>query len=271
MLSFKCRYESEGGVFLLKISMAHDRFTGPQCVSGNACCCLDGTSYCADGYQCECSNCPGESCSCSGCVAAGSGGTCIPNSPNCPRSQCSANQTCCGNGSGETGCCPLPNAVCTGINNECCRSGTVYDPVENHCAVPSNNATCNECIKAAGYLEDKGCEEGCVLAPPGLEQICEILVEFGACEWLLGPNFPLLVCSIYGSCSSGTCDCGYCSEFNFGRCLSFPNHCGSALSARGQPTNSSPPAGWRGKAFQPEVCFDGQCQSGSEGCCLTCL
>ncbi|KAL6069786.1 Keratin, ultra high-sulfur matrix protein [Balamuthia mandrillaris] len=45
------------------------------CPFPNACCCPDKQSCCGE-YKCECTGCPGPSCSCSSC---GSDGQCINN------------------------------------------------------------------------------------------------------------------------------------------------------------------------------------------------
>lgn len=170
--------------------------------------------------------------------------------------------------SNQPACCDLPDATCCGYDKTCCPAGNVCDPVAGSCVVPQNGTSCQTCLAAAKFLEGKGCDEGCDVLPPPGDVICELLVALGFCEWALSPNAPLLACSFIGKCYSGTCDCGYCTRYVYGRCLSFPNHCPASREPDHLSSSFLLPTL---SAYHPDVCWDGRCQPGNEGCCLTCL
>src|SRR5690554_625532 len=45
---------------------------GPACCSSReACCCPDQQHCCASGYECNCFECPGDNCVCTGCTESG--------------------------------------------------------------------------------------------------------------------------------------------------------------------------------------------------------
>lgn len=237
--------------------------SGPSCAIGaGACCCPDEQHACRAGTSCQCQgNCPGPNCTCTGCVK-GSSGSCVSNySPYCSAAVCGPEQTCCFSDANKPSCCALPNATCCGIDNKCCPEGTVCDPVASTCVKPNlSSPNCSSCLYVVGKLQSYGCDYACDFFPPPTNLVCEALEALGICSWVAG-NASLAVCSLAGYCNSGTCACGYCTRYVYGRCLSFPNACPSETKIAATATVIT----------KSGICIDGTCEPGYEGCCLTCL
>eukprot|EP01125_Pyxidicula_operculata_P017095 TRINITY_DN5951_c0_g1_i1.p1 TRINITY_DN5951_c0_g1~~TRINITY_DN5951_c0_g1_i1.p1 ORF type:complete len:219 (-),score=8.75 TRINITY_DN5951_c0_g1_i1:19-675(-) len=192
-------------------------------------------------------------------------------SPYCTskNNNCQSQQTCClDSTSNGTFCCDYPNATCCGINKSCCPNGSLCDPVKKSCVPYDNGETCTACVKVVAYLNESGCSAACELLPSPASEICDLIAELGICPeiigWLTNGVPPFDICSLIGLCSGGTCSCGYCTKYLYGRCLSVPNHCPSSN------TNKSDVKFVRTNS-KSKFCFDGTCKAGNEGCCLTCF
>lgn len=142
-------------------------------------------------------------------------------------------------------------------------SRPLYPPVDR----PAFNE-CSACLKVVGFVESKGCSASCDLLPPGISELCDVLMDLGVCQdivnWLDDGMTPQTICHKLSYCGGLDCWCGTCSPSRYGRCLSFPNHCPSSSS---KMTSSLP------QTSDTEVgpCLDGSCDSSSLGCCVTCV
>lgn len=197
----------------------------------------------------------------------------------CPDKYCRPGQTCCTLDDGRNGCCTYQNATCCGVGNQCCPWGYVCDPPRRTCAKFQGGKMCDLCLQVAEAIISKGCAAACASLPPPANAICLIP---GLCKHIenlfhLG-KAKELICASLGFCSSGTCACGYCTRFSYGRCLSFPNHC-PPKSPFGEfdviPLDEPSAIPQYDLDVNPEedveACFNGRCEPGREGCCLTCL
>jgi len=194
-------------------------------------------------------------------------------SPYCDSTHCSADQTCCTNDDGSASCCKFKNATCCGLGGTCCPHGDSCDPPTQQCVDFENTTYCSYCEMVVGYFIDYGCDAACGALPPPVDLICEGLVELGVCQdiidWIDKGLSDQAVCGIIGFCSSGTCNCGYCTKYVTGRCLSFPNHCPPSNPFKNGP--NLPIVKQKYKRDIGQVpCLDGECGSDSLGCCLTC-
>lgn len=191
-------------------------------------------------------------------------------SPYCDDSNCDIGQTCCVNNGTDIGCCPYANGTCCGIPGlGCCPAGKVCDPINRACWFPDNSTLCTSCLYWAQLILSElptFCNKGCAIVPPPFDVVCEFFVDVvGVC----GPNFiptsglAMSSCSLFQLCNSdqNPCSCGYCTVYTQGRCLGAPNLCPSTNSNR-------KPSQRKGKS---DICFDGECDTDSIGCCLTCL
>ncbi len=183
----------------------------------------------------------------------------IQDSPYCNNTLCADNETCCTTDTGLPLCCEHPNATCCGVGNACCPNGYLCDPVAGDCVQQQPSTTCSNCTSIVNWFVSEGCKAGCAdVADP---TICYFIEKLGLCEevvnWVLAGHSAEAVCSWLGYCSGGTCTCGYCTRYAYGRCLSFPNHC---------PANATEP-----ETKRVGVCWNGQCEHGHEGCCMTCF
>jgi len=194
--------------------------------------------------------------------------------PYCPSDNCDSEQTCCTMDDGSPGCCPLPNATCCGVFDMCCAQNYTCDPVKNDCVLSQNTTYCYGCKLAVEQMISSGCGAVCSVLPPPADAICELINELGICEeiieWTTQGLSPQSICTVIGLCSGGTCACGYCTRYVYGRCLSLPNHCPSSSSSS---TSSSDHISVEQMKMsrQTEICIAGQCTESTEGCCLTCF
>lgn len=204
----------------------------------------------------------------------------VSKGPYCNNNNCPNSDTCCTMDNGSPGCCAYLNATCCGVNNTCCPHGTICDPVEGTCVTSSPSEFCAGCEAFVGFVEDKGCDALCTALPPPLDVGCEFINLLGVCSdiigWISNGQTELQICSSLGACSGGTCKCAYCTRWTHGRCLSVPNHCPN-LSPREMPGRIIPAPKHqktsveRNLTADPELCLDGFCYKGYEGCCLTCF
>ncbi|XP_067825160.1 progranulin-like isoform X2 [Heptranchias perlo] len=128
------------------------------CPIAQAVCCEDHTHCCPNGYTC---NVAKEICEMKG--------TSIPmvlkltasveriegkmSDVQCDNtSKCSSGNTCCRNGSGGWGCCPLPKAVCCEDHTHCCPTGYTCDVQSGSCQ--KNDATYPLIIKKSTVVKE---------------------------------------------------------------------------------------------------------------------
>lgn len=193
-------------------------------------------------------------------------------SPFCPNTNCASNQTCCTMDDGSPGCCSYQNATCCGVFNQCCPSSTFCDPPTGTCAESGGGTICSGCQAVITLIEAKGCNSAiCGVLPAPGNVICEAIMALGICDQIVSwaqTRTPFSICSLLGFCSGGTCACGYCTKYRYGRCLSVPNHCPSQSSFRVKENYRLLPANG---TLTNEICFDGTCSQDSLGCCLTCF
>jgi len=186
--------------------------------------------------------------------------------PYCPISNCQAKQTCCTMDDGNPGCCEYDHGVCCGVKNWCCPNNTMCDPVTNRCIDDQPTDTCKGCQQVVKQVLTKGCIYACQALPVPVIPLCSYLVDqLSVCmmllNWTTQGLSPKATCQTLGLCSGGTCACGYCTRYMYGRCLSLPNHCPSVSKPRTHGVVDR----------NVTTCVDGQCQEGTEGCCVTCF
>jgi len=185
----------------------------------------------------------------------------VGDSPYCNSSYCDSDQTCCTLDDGDPGCCPLFNATCCGVGDVCCPDGYLCDPVAKDCVKQAPSAQCDYCAEVVEYFESQGCDALC----PECIPVCEFIEALDLCQEIINWSFrgysAEAICGWVGFCSGGTCACGYCTRYTYGRCLSTLNHCPSNEQQYHLRLDNN----------RTGICFDGQCEPGMEGCCMTCL
>lgn len=139
--------------------------------------------------------------------------------------------------------------------------------------VEANSTQCSACFLAVTFLASKGCSSACKLLPAPADAICGFITSLGLCNsvarWLTNGLSPRSVCQSLGICSGGSCSCGYCTQYTYGRCLSFPNHCPSNTTAT--PTSIGPLSISNNMKRAAQYCWNGACAPETEGCCTTCF
>jgi len=107
----------------------------------------------------------------------------------------------------------------------------VFAAFEDNTAVTT---TCGICLKiVAELVASPDCSDVCDALPPPFDLACDALfeVDSGLCAkiigWITDGVSPAQICNTIGFCGSANdpCECGHCTEYTFGRCLSFPNSC----------------------------------------------
>ncbi|XP_062517534.1 neurogenic locus notch homolog protein 1-like [Corticium candelabrum] len=196
---------------------------GDTCEDGNTCCSLGTGDYgccplpnavcCSDHLHC----CPnGTTCDTTSntCLESGIKFIDIKSSDvsvtvvTCPDGgTCEDGNTCCSLGTGDYGCCPLPNAVCCSDHLHCCPSGTTCDTTSNTCLesgikfidIKSSDVSVTDVPCPDGDT----CEDGNTCCSLGNG-------DYGCCPL---PN--AVCCSDHVHC----CPEGYTCEVSTGECL----------------------------------------------------
>ncbi|PVD30140.1 hypothetical protein C0Q70_09402 [Pomacea canaliculata] len=131
----------------------------------------------------------------------------------CPdgETQCPDNNTCCPTTSGESGCCPLPQAVCCSDKIHCCPAGTVCNLTSSTCDANqhSKQQIGNQPVEKVLVIGSVICPGGQYECPDG-NTCCPIGDQYGCCP------LPNAVC-----CSDGEhcCPQGYKCDVSAGQCI----------------------------------------------------
>lgn len=139
---------------------------------------------------------------------------------------------------------------------------------------------CSVCMEVAHELEGNATADVCKdlhFTQPPASLVCDFIVD-KATDFILkeiarGYN-ATTACRAVGACSSEGCPCGQCEAPIYGtRCLSLPNHCPSNTAQPELPLDSPAEDPFKSTPVDTDsgFCFDGACEAGKDGCCLTCF